>query len=245
MLMQAPSQGPFRRRDDTTPKSTSDEHIPYGWLTFDLDTHGWPDHERRVGKQGERGQFGHTQWADPASLKYARIVKLSWQIYGEGKLLRKEERLISGVPPIQYKAARCHNITDEMVAQDGVPIGWALSDFMKDLQWLISDGGQLVAHNIEFAAGIVHAELDRLVESVCRCETHPTAADVVAFTRAAEAAFCSMDASIQRPYPLMPSIEEAYKYLMRGAAIGPRQDAAWRAAKAAEMYRNVVVYGLP
>ena len=101
---------------------------------------------------------------------------------------------------------------------------------MADLKLTLAAKGRLVAHNIEFDAGVLAAELSRVVGAGLLSPDHHRL-----FTRAAEEAYCTMNACVRDPYPLRPSIELAYQ-MFTGTKAGPPQHAEWRAEKAAEMY---------
>ena len=232
--------------EETTPEKPTIKRVPPS-IAVDIDTHGWRANERKVGfgtnaipYVGESGQFGHRRWCDPVIFDFSRIVKLAWQIT-DGDSVKKEERLISSAPPMLPNGLSYNGITDKM-KEAGEPISFALSDFMADLKKVIEDGGRLVAHNIEFDAGIIYAEVKRLVNSK---PAFASEQELKIFASAAKNAFCTMNKSIQHPRPTMPNIEQAYEYLMQGKKLGRRQGADWRAEKAAEMYNFVQKHGMP
>jgi DNA polymerase III epsilon subunit-like protein len=136
-------------------------------MFFDIETHDWnedPPQKRRD------GQFGHAAWISTQNLEYSRIVQLAWRVqYPNGKFSPGHtcyvpaERGQDGVA-ISEQATAFHGITNEMTRGDkAVPrIDYALALFTRDLHVLQEKfGGRLVAHHLEFDAGIIKAELLR------------------------------------------------------------------------------------
>ena len=100
----------------------------------------------------------------PWELKYSRVVQLGVVVSdAEGNVLRRFERCISDVPGgCSAKATKYHGLTNEQLAREGIPIAEAMRQFGAELQKLDTAGGKLIAHNLEFDAGIFRAELERL-----------------------------------------------------------------------------------
>lgn len=109
------------------------------------------------------GQFGFPTINKPWELTYSRVVQLGWAKYDrEGKLVERRELCVSDVPGgCTPQATAYHGITNAQL-EHGVPIAAALTDLSAALRTLEAEGGRLVAHNLEFDAGILHAEFDRL-----------------------------------------------------------------------------------
>jgi len=110
-----------------------------------------------------RGQFGHLTTNKPWDLNYQRVVQLGFVVSdAEGNILRRFERCISDVPDgCSEKATEYHGLTNEQLAREGIPIAEAMRQFGAELRKLDA-GGKLIAHNLEFDAGILRAELERL-----------------------------------------------------------------------------------
>ena len=111
----------------------------------------------------------------PWELKYSRVVQLGVVVSdAEGNVLQRFERCISDVPGgCSAKATKYHGITNEQLAR--IPIAEAMRQLGAELRKLDAEGGKLIAHNLEFDAGILRAELERLgdefaetTERLCR-----------------------------------------------------------------------------
>ena len=110
----------------------------------------------------QTGQFGHFTINKPWELTYSRVVQLGFVVSdAEGNVLRRFERCISDVPGgCSEKATKYHGLTNEQLAR-GIPIAEAMKQFGAELRKLDA-GGKLIAHNLEFDAGILRAELELL-----------------------------------------------------------------------------------
>ena len=115
------------------------------------------------GQHTARGQFGHFTVNKPWELTYSRVVQLGFVVSdAEGNILQRFERCISDVPGgCSAKATRYHGLTNEQLAE-GIPIAEAMRQFGAELRELHAAGGKLIAHNLDFDAGILRAELERL-----------------------------------------------------------------------------------
>ena len=124
---------------------------------IDVETHGWTDGVESV---GGRGQFGHYCICPPAKLE-ARIVTLGWAV---GELssdpVRKERIIKPDGFRVEEKATRCHGISHDRADSEGVPLKEVLTEFLDDMLAVMEAGGRLVAHHLEFDAGIVARELN-------------------------------------------------------------------------------------
>ena len=99
----------------------------------------------------------------PWELKYSRVVQLGVVVSdAEGNVLRRFERCISDAPDCSAKATKYHGLTNEQLARKGIPIAEAMRQFGAELRKLDAAGGKLIAHNLDFDAGILVAELERL-----------------------------------------------------------------------------------
>ena len=111
----------------------------------------------------QRGQFGHFTVNKPWELMYSRVVQLGVVVSdAEGNVLRSFECCISDAPDCSAKATKYHGLTNEQLVREGIPIAEAMRQFGAELQKLDTAGGKLIAHNLEFDAGIFRAELERL-----------------------------------------------------------------------------------
>ena len=111
----------------------------------------------------QTGQFGHFTINKPWELTYSRVVQLGFVVSdAEGNILRSFERCISDAPDCSAKATKYHGLTNEQLAREGIPIAEAMEQFGAELRKLEAAGGKLIAHNLEFDAGILRAELEGL-----------------------------------------------------------------------------------
>jgi hypothetical protein len=123
---------------------------------IDVETHGWVD----VESVGGVGQYGFYCVCPPAKL-LARIVTLGW-VVGEvfGEPVRKE-RMVKPVGfRVEEKATRFHGITHDRAESEGLPLAEVLAEFLDDMLAARQAGGRVVAHHLEFDAGIISKEID-------------------------------------------------------------------------------------
>ena len=118
----------------------------------------------QTGQFGRRHLFCGSSMYKPWELKYSRVVQLGVVVSdAEGNVLRRFERCISDVPGgCSAKATKYHGLTNEQLAREGIPIAEAMRQFGAELRKLDAEGGKLIAHNLDFDAGILVAELERL-----------------------------------------------------------------------------------
>eukprot|EP01047_Picozoa_sp_COSAG01_P087926 COSAG01_NODE_20449_length_952_cov_1.936694_1_plen_223_part_00 len=119
-----------------------------------------------------------------------RIVQISWCVRREdGECEHRSFYVLGTDRLISQKAHDYHRITNAQVAREGVPIDRALRRFVDDCRWLRSVDGLLVAHQLEYDAGIILRELGRL-PSMQSCRPLITAL--------AARGICTMNASAAR-----------------------------------------------
>ena len=130
-------------------------------IGIDIETHGWPEHSS---KKGHIGKFRFYTMKDDAAIEYGRIIQIAW-VVGE---CRRDSDTISKcslVQPegfqIEWKATNFHGISNEMATASGAKLKDVLNEFMKDVMTAYDDGGIIVAHQIEFDAGVIYSELGR------------------------------------------------------------------------------------
>jgi len=129
-------------------------------LGFDIETHAWPKEEDK----GNVGQFGWYTLKDDATLTFARIVELGW-VGGPAESEENEYSKAFLIKPdgfeISKAAADYHKITNAMAMEEGRELTDVLQEFMQDVLDTCLRGGRVVAHQIEFDAGIIFQELGR------------------------------------------------------------------------------------
>lgn len=149
---------------------------------IDVETHGWAN----VESVGGLGQFGFYCICPPAKL-LARIVTLGW-VVGQvnGEPIRKERIVKPAGFHVEEKATKFHGVTHERADSEGLPLAQVLTEFLDDMLAARQAGGRVVAHHLEFDAGIISNEIDNagLASRKTEWET---------FVRAG---FCTMDPAV-------------------------------------------------
>ena len=128
-------------------------------LGFDVETHDWKE-SPRVTRTGKFHWFTRTH---SSVMDYSRMVELGWTFGSVGQnttLTKKSKRVIPEGWTVSSKAFEFHNISTED-AQAGERLEDVLKEFLTDVRHVCAQGGRICAHNFEFDAGIVLAELTR------------------------------------------------------------------------------------
>ena len=138
------------------------EQRPWAVLAVDVETHGWLDSTTR--QPNHRGQFGKLRWGNVRdNLGFARVVQIGWCVFAaNGDVLERMELCISDAPPCQQRAVDVHGLADAVLAERGMPLADVLRQFSVALRRLRRDGGLLVAHLLEYDAGLLEGELQRV-----------------------------------------------------------------------------------
>jgi DNA polymerase III epsilon subunit-like protein len=128
-------------------------------IGIDLETN---DFEKRNNPR-KIGQFGHPCRLHPNDLKQ-RIVQIGYAVGGVQENDPLQERGSLLVRPdgfsISPKAIKHHGITNERALETGVDLRYALEGFLGCVRKVVELGGCIVAHNLEFDAGIIENELN-------------------------------------------------------------------------------------
>ena len=148
--------------EESAKGSSLPEQRPWAVLAVDVETHGWLDSTTR--QPNHRGQFGKLRWGNVRdNLGFARVVQIGWCVFAaNGDVLERMELCISGAPPCQQRAVDVHGLTAAVLAERGMPLADVLRQFSVALRRLRRDGGLLVAHLLEYDAGILQGELQRV-----------------------------------------------------------------------------------
>ena len=161
-----------RRLSDTTPKAK--DIIEGGWvhqpekvlekirgdwfIGVDIETNDW---EESRGNKGNIGQFGNYNLCVPRDLD-ARVVQLGWSFGSAEAITTKEFLIFPDGFIISDKATTYHGISNELAIQKGRSLKEVLTDFMNDVQYVVgTQNGKVVAHHLEFDAGIILNEMSR------------------------------------------------------------------------------------
>ena len=128
---------------------------------FDVETHDWI---ADLTRKGSIGPFGWYRLRDEASYEYGRIIQIGWAIANihEEASARIKSRFVkpSGFQ-ISAKATNFHSITQEKAECDGIDLAIVLREFLDDVRQACRCNGRVVAHHLEFDAGIIDREIHR------------------------------------------------------------------------------------
>ena len=132
------------------------------WFSFDIETNNLAPPSEMV---WELGDYHHQRRkGNIACVAELRIVQLGWTFgkFGTSNLPITKNRCITpdGFEVFQ-SATRIHKLTKESLAKNGKDIKLVLDEFKTDLEQVIGAGGRVCAHNIEFDAAVLHAEMVR------------------------------------------------------------------------------------
>ncbi len=133
------------------------------WMCVDVETHdlaprshehGWVD-----------GTFGHKRLKyDDALVRRLRAIQLGWTAgdISSGQPPVTKTRLVkpSGFV-ITEAATEIHSIKHVDAVDGGCDLSEVLAEFLGDVQNLVRAGGRVCAHQLEFDAAIIDAELGR------------------------------------------------------------------------------------
>lgn len=158
-------------------------------IGVDIETHDWLHDQCN---KGQIGQFGFYTLRDERDLAYSRMIQLGWVV---GCLAADAPPEISKdkfVQPegfeVSARATNYHKLTHAQVVEGGEPLTEVLRDFMEDIISAFKRGGRVVAHHLEFDAGIIKNEL-------ARCGLHDFADQWASMVRRGT---CTMDPEIGR-----------------------------------------------
>ena len=124
----------------------------------------WPESNK-----GHIGRLGWYTMKDEASLAYARIVQIGWTI-GPASSESPATKALYVKPEgfeITPAATKYHRISQQLAEREGVSLSDALQQFMAEVIEAHGKGGRVVAHQIEFDAGVILRELRRCGMSAC------------------------------------------------------------------------------
>ena len=135
---------------------------PTQLIGFDIETHDWIEREQRYTKS----RIGPFEWYTSQTeedFDYSRIVQLGWAV---GMAVEKADFVKSRlVQPdgfeVSKKATGFHHIKDDVARSQGEPLRSVLQEFLADVLDITARGGRVVAHHLEFDAGIILRELRR------------------------------------------------------------------------------------
>lgn len=161
-------------------------------LFFDTETTGLPR------KRGISALDDASVWPD--------LVTISWQIFEDRELVRKESHIIKPVGfKIPAESVKFHGITTEFAEDHGKPLYDILVSFSED----VKSCNWIVAHNLEFDKNVIfHAFKWRLFKDVA---WWPTSGEFCSLQKSMnEMKLFSKYAKPSDPYK-MPGLDELWK----------------------------------
>ena len=129
-------------------------------LAFDLETH---DLIRENASTWIKGQYGFPAMVGPRTIESLRVVQIGWAVgFSSDSKPASFSRVIKPDGfTITPDAISKHHITQKLAEESGESLSSALKTFLLSVKEWCGKGARLVAHHLEFDAGIVSAELDR------------------------------------------------------------------------------------
>ena len=134
---------------------------------FDLETHEKAPPKRK----GRYGEFGNYTLRSDEDLDFLRIVQLGWAAVDPvSKKCVPKSYLVKPVGfVITVGVTEIHKIAHDDALRNGRPLAEVLQEFMQDVREAVERNGRVIAHQIEFDAGIILRELRRCgMDDHCR-----------------------------------------------------------------------------
>ena len=133
-------------------------------IGIDVESHDWED-KGGVRVKGRIGRCGFYTLREERDLTFARLVQLGWVVGGSGPEGGLEISKGFLIKPegfnISTKATAFHGISHQRAQEEGKPLREVMQDFFRDVIRAVERGGRVVAHHLEFDAGIISEELRR------------------------------------------------------------------------------------
>ena len=151
-------------------------------FAFDLETH---DIIRENASAWRNGQHGFQTRVSNSTLESLRIIQIGWavgEIHSDGPTTYSRYIKPNSFG-ITTEGAAKHGVTQNFVEDHGLPLESILKEFIASAQEWFARGARLVAHHIEFDAGVVAAELQR-------CGLHQ---QMAFWDKAVRGGICTMD----------------------------------------------------
>ena len=129
-------------------------------FAFDIETH---DIIRENTRAWLCGHFGFPARVLPSTMESLRLIQIGWAM---GDIHSDTPTTISRyvIPDdfeITAEGAAKQGVTQAFVQKHGLPLTEALKEFVASAQEAFTRGARLAAHQIEFDAGVIAAELQR------------------------------------------------------------------------------------
>ena len=133
------------------------------WLCFDVETHDLaPSRHDRGWKDGEFGH--HCLKVDFSIVRALRAVQVGWTF---GRIDQAEPPKTKKylIKPVNFEVtdavSKIHNITHSQASEFGHDLSNVLQELLQDVFAVTGAGGRICAHQIEFDAAVVDAEIQR------------------------------------------------------------------------------------
>ena len=134
------------------------------WISIDVETHNLAP--RRHERGWVCGDFGHNRLKyDVDEVRALRAVQIGWTI---GDITADTPPVTKSrlIKPIGFEITTCasgiHGITNGDAQEHGDDLAQVLTELLHDVYNVACAGGRLCAHNLEFDATIIDAELLRV-----------------------------------------------------------------------------------
>lgn len=132
-------------------------------LAVDVETHDWEEDGPMAADHV--GQFGHLSFIARDKLQYSRIVQFGWVIFkitNQGVEVEQEVQQCTCDLPVHMsnKAKNFHHLRERDLRR-GQPMRAMLARFGRACITVERSGGKMIAHHLEFDAGLIAAELRR------------------------------------------------------------------------------------
>ena len=127
-------------------------------LGFDIESHD--ELPKSVKMKSRIGLFRWRTALAENDLDQVRMVQIGW-CFDEvnGEVVTKKRLVRPSGFAITPNGTAIHGISHDRALEKGIPLGDALRDFMEDVVRVHQRGGLLVAHQLEFDAGVIWREL--------------------------------------------------------------------------------------
>ena len=129
-------------------------------FAFDIETH---DIIRENTRAWLCGHYGFPARVLPSTMESLRLIQIGWAM-GDIHLDTPTTTSRYVIPDdfeVTAEGAAKHGVTQAFVKEHGLPLGLTLKEFVASAQEAFTRGARLVAHQIEFDAGVIAAELQR------------------------------------------------------------------------------------
>jgi hypothetical protein len=133
------------------------------WLAFDVETHDLVP-KSSTGNAWVEGKFGHQCRIQEGSMKHLRMVQIGWCAHMPNATGIVENKYF--IKPDGFEVTNAaeskHHISNDTLRKSGKLLRDVLDEFLSDVAHIVQHGGAVCAHQLEFDAGIVALEMERV-----------------------------------------------------------------------------------